>query len=100
MQGTLTLTGSGTVVRRDGSLLEGPRQYSFLLVRSVPDESLANPIAVAPWIEIVGTEARELEGQPLVLLAADGRRLRFRLIDVSDIPPYYYTLVVDGWPEG
>jgi hypothetical protein len=99
MRNAETLDGVGAISKPDGSRLEGVRRYSFLLVPRRVELPDSDPVAVGSWVELRGQEPLDLEGQHLVLTAIDRRRLRFRIIDVSETPPHLHTIVVDGWPE-
>jgi hypothetical protein len=89
-------TGTGTVVRADGSALPGERQYSITLV---PWYDPDRPLAIGSWVELREREALELEGHPLQLRLQDGRWCSFSVTDVSDTPPHQYTFVARAWPH-
>jgi hypothetical protein len=92
------LVGVGIVSRVDGARLEGERHYSFLLVPRRVEDPDSGPVAIDSHVQLRGREPLQLEGQRLVLTAANGCVVHFRIVDVSDTPPHLHTTVVDSWP--
>ena len=90
------LTGAGHIYLADGSVAHGRRRYAISLV---PWYEPARPLAISSWVELYDEEPLHLENQLLALHLSDGRWLAFRLVDVSESPPYRHTFMAESWPS-
>jgi hypothetical protein len=57
------------------------------------------PACIGCFVELRGAEPLELEGEHLIILTRDRRRVRVQLIEVSETPPHRHTTIVESWPE-